>query len=272
MIQKSLEYYLSIWHLVLEEDSLQTPTGLIAKVQWNDKPCILKISQNAGDERTAPVLSHYDGMGAVKLMRSEGHASLLERAIPGTPLSELVFKEKDEKATRIICEVIQKLHSHQESSGVYLLLEDLGKGFQKYLKSGDQQIPRHLVDEAKMLYEKLVKTQNKPILLHGDLHHDNVLYDKTRGWLAIDPKGYIGEPAYEVGAFLRNPLKFPDLYQDLSQLNCRLDIICQNLGFNRERVIGWAFSQAVLAGVWCVENGSSPNRMVELARLFKEGF
>jgi streptomycin 6-kinase len=181
---------------------------------------------------------------------------------------DLVFKGKDEQATQILCEVIQKLHMNKMVSGTYPSLEDLGKGFQEYFKSGDRQISPDLVSEAESIYKNLIKTQGDKILLHGDLHHDNVLYDETRGWLAIDPKGYVGEPTYEVGAFLRNPLNLPNLYQDPSQLNRRLDIIGKNLGFNRERVLAWAFSQAVLAGIWCVEDGGSPDRMIGLANIF----
>lgn len=270
MIQNHLEEYLSRWNLILEETPLQTSTSLIAKVKWNNQHYVLKIAQDKGDERTASVLNHYDGTGAVKLILSEDHASLLERAIPGISLSELIFKGKDEQATQILCEVIQKLHSNKMFSGTYSSLEDLGKGFQDYFKSGDKQIPSDLTKEAEFIYYTLVKTQGRPTLLHGDLHQGNILYDEQRGWLAIDPKGYVGETAYEVGAFLRNPLNDHDLYEDPNQLHRRLDIICENLGFNRDRVLAWAFSQTVLAGIWCVEDGKSPERMVTLAKIFKK--
>ncbi len=123
--------------------------------------------------------------------------------------------------------------------------------------------------DTQSIYEELVKSQEKPILLHGDLHHDNVLYDEKKGWLSIDPKGYVGESLYEVGALLRNPLHYPEIFQNPERMKRRVSIICERLGFERERVISWAFSQAILAGIWSVEDGESPKWAVEGALAFK---
>ena len=65
------------------------------------------------------------------------------------------------------------------------------------------QIPKSLVYETKQIFFELTESQGKTLLLHGDLHHDNILFDKKRGWLAIDPKGIIGEAEIEVSAFLK---------------------------------------------------------------------
>lgn len=126
--------------------------------------------------------------------------------------------------------------------------------------------------EAESLYNNLQQSQNLPILLHGDLHQDNVLYDERRGWLAIDPKGYVGESAFEVGALLRNPLGYSELTQNQEFMKRRIEIICKRLAFDRNRVIRWAFSQAVLAGIWSVEDGKSPEWAVEIALAFKRWF
>ncbi|MBA3813321.1 MAG: phosphotransferase [Alphaproteobacteria bacterium] len=268
-MEDRLEHYLNLWHLTPEEAPLQTPTGLVAKVMWQNQPCILKISPEGGDEETASVLSHYDGQGAARLLQAEGRATLLERVIPGTHLSEFLIKGQDDQATHILCNVIEKLHSNQKFSGAYPTLEKLQEGFEKYLQSGDTQIPLALVKEAHFIYKKLVGSQETPILLHGDLHHDNVLYDEKRGWLAIDPKGYVGEPCYEVGAMLRNPLNCPPIAQNPERIRTRVSIICERLNFDRERVIGWAFSQAVLSGIWSVEDGESPEWSMGAAMAFK---
>jgi len=272
MLRKRLEDYISQWSLTLEGHPLQTPTGLVAKVRWDNQPCILKIAPDEGDEKTAVVLNHYDGNGAVWLYKSEGRVSLLERAIPGTPLSEMVKRGEDGQATHILCDVIQKLHSHKIFSGTYSSIEELSKGFTHYLESGDSQISGELVKEAESVYGELLKSQKQRVLLHGDLHHDNVLYDETRGWLAIDPKGYVGEAAFEVGALLRNPLGYSELIQSPEFIQRRVEIICERLGLDRKRVIGWAFSQAVLAGIWSVEDGKSPEWAMQIALAFKRWF
>src|SRR5438067_1309862 len=60
--------------------------------------------------------------------------------------------------------------------------------------------------QAEAIFAALLATQVAPVLLHGDLHHENILAAARQPWLAIDPKGVVGEPAYEAGALLRNPL------------------------------------------------------------------
>ena len=59
------------------------------------------------------------------------------------------------------------------------------------------------------VFFELCDSMADPVVLHGDLHHDNVLRSGYDNWLAIDPKGVVGEPAYETGALMRNP--FPGL-------------------------------------------------------------
>jgi len=267
---KDFDYFLKRWNVTLESPPLETNTSLVAKVNRHNQSYILKLSLEEGDEQTGAVLRYYDGRGAVRLIQEEGRATLLERALPGTPLSYLLRRGEDDKATFIFCEIIHKLHEKQTVIGYYPSVEDLQESFESYLLSGDLQISETLVREAQSLYQELVNSQKKVILLHGDLHHENVLYDEKRGWLAIDPKGYMGEPTYEIGAMLRNPLGYSHLYQHPEFLDRRVDIICETLGFDRERVVGWAFAQAVLAGIWSIEAGNSPNWFVEIAIAIKK--
>jgi len=95
----------------------------------------------------------------------------------------------------------------------------------------------------------------EPVLLHGDLHHDNILAAERQPWLAIDPKGLVGEPEYEVGALLRNPmpglLAIPHPERVLAR---RLDILAESLGFDRDRLRAWGLAQAVLAAWWSIED------------------
>jgi streptomycin 6-kinase len=60
-------------------------------------------------------------------------------------------------------------------------------------------LPRELVATAVSLFNELLPSQSEPVLLHGDLHHWNILRATRVPWLALDPKGVVGEPAYEVG-------------------------------------------------------------------------
>ena len=95
----------------------------------------------------------------------------------------------------------------------------------------------------------------EPVLLHGDLYHWNVLAAERQPWLALDPKSLVGEAAYEVGAWLRNPLPGlldrPDPGRLLAR---RVDQFTEELRFDRQRVIGWGVAQAILSAWWSIED------------------
>ena len=104
-------------------------------------------------------------------------------------------------------------------------------------------------------YLRLCGTQKNRRLLHGDLHHENVIFDDRRGWLAIDPKGVVGEIEYEIGAALRNPVDRPDLCASREILQRRIQIFEQALHLDTVRAVRWAFAQAVLSAIWSWEDG-----------------
>jgi streptomycin 6-kinase len=112
----------------------------------------------------------------------------------------------------------------------------------------------------------LLDSSRDQVLLHGDLHHMNILLGES-GWTAIDPKGVIGEPAFEVGALLLNPV--PDLLNEpgLREVQARrLDILSGVLDAERQRLAAWGFVRAVLSAIWSVEDGEDWNYAVEIAK------
>ena len=128
-------------------------------------------------------------------------------------------------------------------------------GFDRYLRSGDQRIPTSLVDDARARFASLASSQRRPRLLHGDLQHYNILFDTNRGWLAIDPKGVVGEVEYEVGAVLRNPAESPDLFASAETVARRVSQLSELLGIDPGRTLEWGYVQAVLSAIWCLEDG-----------------
>ncbi|HTG94026.1 MAG TPA: aminoglycoside phosphotransferase family protein, partial [Pyrinomonadaceae bacterium] len=112
-----------------------------------------------------------------------------------------------------------------------------------------------LVREAESVYRNLALSQRQTMLLHGDLHHYNVLFDSTRGWISIDPKGVVGELEYELGAIIRNPVELPDFYISRAVIERRLMQLTEALGLDYDRALRWTFAQAVLSAIWEVEDG-----------------
>ncbi len=81
------------------------------------------------------------------------------------------------------------------------------------------------------------------------------LFDAARDWLAIDPKGVIGELEYEVGAALRNPCEAPQVLAEPTVIRRRAARFARELGLDQARILSWAFALAVLAVIWAVEDG-----------------
>ena len=128
-------------------------------------------------------------------------------------------------------------------------------------------MPAPLVERAEALFAELLVSQAEPVLLHGDLHHYNVLAAGRRPWLAIDPKGVVGELAYDTGALLRNPVELLRTARPGKTLERRRDRLCERLDLDRARVTGWGISQAVLAAYWSLEDSG---RVWDEALLFAE--
>ena len=224
---------------------------------------MLKLSKNAGEVRA---LRQYNGEGFIRVIEADKEAFLLERAMPGRPLSELVRQGKDEEACHIWCDVVEKLQSQPDTKEDFPSIESLAKDF----NGPHHTLPHDLITEAREGMDTLLKSQSKPILLHGDLHHDNILYDEERGWLAIDQQGYKGESAYEVGTFFRNPREYPELCLNPEIIKRRLEIICERLGFDRKRMVAWGFCQAILAAIWSVEDGENPEWALNTAKVLRK--
>jgi streptomycin 6-kinase len=240
---------------VVVNQTLETESSLIGFGTRGDRPVVLKVLRRPGDEwRSGEILDAFAGNGVVRVYEYVEGAVLLERLIPGNSLVGIALNGGDDEATEILADVIQKMSSRQLVKAP-VAVEDWAKGFERYSGSGDDQIPKSLVEKGCRVYLELCGSQSSPRLLHGDLHHYNVLFDSDRGWLAIDPKGVVGEIEYEIGALLRNPYEKPELFARPSTVERRLERLASKLSLDFRRALAWGFAQAVLSAIWGVEDG-----------------
>jgi streptomycin 6-kinase len=235
---------------------------LVSARRSDGTPVILKVCSPGGEFRLQEhALRHFDGRGAVRLLASDerDEVLLMERCEPGTLLHALA---DDGAATRIAASVMHQLWRPLPADHPFPSITDWGMGFARLRKhyGGTGPFPAALVERAERLFADLSGSMTTPVLLHGDLHHDNILAAQ-RGWLAIDPKGVAGEPAYETGALLRNPspdlltLPHPEVI-----LARRIDQLCGELDLDRARVRDWGVAQAVLSAWWSVEDHGQPGK------------
>ena len=131
----------------------------------------------------------------------------------------------------------------------------------------DGPLPRDLVDRAANVFVDLCAGAPR-VLLHGDLHHDNILRSDREGWLAIDPFGVRGDPGFEAGALLYNP--DPERHDDtlLGLVPARVEQLADGLGQPVDRIVAWGFVMAVLSEVWTTEGDGVPGgRPLDVAQL-----
>lgn len=205
-------------------------------------------------------LRHFNGRGVVRLLDANAARGvlLLERLQPGRMLLEV---DDDDRATRIAAGVMEALWRPPPAEHPFPSVGAWAKGLRRLRQTfgGVGPYPQQLVETAESLFRELLASQDEPVLLHGDLHHYNILSAQRAPWLAIDPKGVVGEPAYEVGALLRNPLDLtqrPDLAGILAR---RVDILTETLGVERARIVGWGAAVSVLSAWWSYEDAGQLN-------------
>jgi len=252
---KRVEERVHEWNIVVQ-DTLETHSSFLAFGTRDDKPVVLKVLRQPGDEwRCGAVLDSFEARGMVRVYEYIDGAVLLERLSPGTSLAAIALDGRDEEATEIIADTIRRMSNSSDSPKGFATVEDWGNGFQRYLASGDNQIARGLVEKGQHLYSELCSSQQAIRLLHGDLQHYNILLDVERGWTAIDPKGVIGEIEFEIGASLRNPYESPEAFASAQAVCKRLMIYESKLKLDVNRALKWGFAQAVLSAIWTVEDG-----------------
>jgi streptomycin 6-kinase len=231
-------------------------------IRTDGTPVVFKAGMHEDTLTEIQALWHCDGHGMAQLIEAdlERGAFVLERLTPGV---SLVGMQDDERATAIAAEVMLELWRGPAGAvpagHSFPHIGDWIAGMQRmraHFGGATGPFPRALVEEAESLFAELLASQAAPVLLHGDLHHDNILSAGRAPWLAIDPKGVVGEPAYEVGALLRNwqPTLFamPDPGGVTAR---RVDHLAEMLGIDRYRIRGWGLAQAVLSAWWTIEDG-----------------
>jgi streptomycin 6-kinase len=230
--------------------------NLVFFARRGDQDVVLKLGV-PNNELTSEItaLGFFAGRGAVRPLESdaESGALLLERLEPGRLLVEVT---DDEQAMHIAADVMQALWRPAPSDPALIQLESWFKGFEN-LRSryggGTGPLSSALVERAEadvttFFGEPYVKT-----LLHGDLHHFNILQSGDR-WLAIDPKGVVGPAAYEVGPLLLNPWGAKGLGPDIGRVtDRRIEILADRLRVDKKRLREWGIAHAVLSAIWSLE-------------------
>lgn len=212
-------------------------------------------------------LRHWDGDGAVRVYESDLDAgvALLEHVEPGDPIISL----DDGAATQIAAHLMRRLAAHPSpASHAFPTIEYWGRAFEELRARHDGTsgpLPADIFARGEALYAELAATQAAPVLLHGDLHHWNILSATRESWLVIDPHGVVGEPAFEAGAWMRNPVRHPRIHASATEVRALLDrrlrTFAETLGIDRRRLRDWSIAIACLSAAWSDESNHTDHAM-----------
>lgn len=252
-----LEKLAALWDFRLRYPLPDLTYSFVALVEFNQngKTAILKAAPATGKlgpeikwleafKRDVPAILQHD---------ENYNAFLMEHITPGISVKHLVKQGEDENATRVICQTIKDLHAEQVPRNHFKSVVDLGED----ILSLQGYVDKRLISKAQGLFIDLSADKTTHTLLHGDLHHDNILQSGA-GWKVIDPHGYFGDAAAEVGALIYNPLDaFPQDKPLKKIIDRRLKILAEMLPYDAQRMRAWAFCWAMLSAAWDIMGGET---------------
>jgi streptomycin 6-kinase len=261
------------WRLTHVQHVQNLSYNFVAFADRGDVQVVLKIGlPNRETKSEMAALRLFNGEGACRLIDydEEKYWMLLERLQPGVMLSKL---EDDQEATHIAADVMQKIWRPAPEDETFIRLSDWFDGLKRLramFNGGTGPLHENLVNRVERSVKDFFIENHKPVLMHGDFHHFNIL-SSERGWLIIDPKGVIGPAGYELGPFLINP--WGDLLEGKNYRGItrrRIDILHEWLGFERERIREWGLAHAVLSAWWSIEEHGDWRYAARFAEMIAE--
>lgn len=220
----------------------------VAPVECRDgSEAILKIGLPHPEARfEAHALRVLDGDGAVRLLRAsdDGFSLLLERCRPGMALWDVPAEDADAIAATLLA----RLWHPPGPDAPFDSVTDTVAGWLHDMPriAGASGYGADVAARAVACGQLLAASQPPEVLLHGDFHPGNVLASQREPWLVIDPKPFVGDPAFDLAQWLHNrsiaALRSPDPVAVI-----RLQIACfaRRLALDPARIAGWAFVKAV---------------------------
>lgn len=261
--------WLNRWGLTQDGEPFETHTSqlLPVVVAKDGQKAILKITDDDSERIGCELMVWWNGNGAAKVLAHAAGAILLERATGTGSLADMSWTGNDAQACRIICHAASRLHLTRNASTPALTplhhwFRDLAPAAKKH---------GGILTRCAAVANILLSSPHDEVVLHGDLHHSNILDFGTRGWLAIDPKGLVGERGFDFANIFTNPdLAEPTRYVAIlpERFTQRVNIVSEIARIERQRLLMWIVAWCGLSSVWFLQEGDSatvPLRIAELA-------
>lgn len=261
-LQRTLNPWLARWDLVPDGVPFATHTSVLLPVRATGEPAMLKIATAPEEARGAAILAWWQGEGAARVLALEGEALLMERATGPRSLAQMAASGDDATATRLLCATVARLHAPRPDPPAAAV--PLARWFADLAPIAARE--GGILAQAHAAANHLLATQREVTILHGDLHHGNVLDFGARGWRAIDPKGLYGERGFDFANIFCNP--DAALATAPGRLTRQADLVAEIAEIERARLLQWVLAYAGLSAAWSMDDGDDPSlarRVAELA-------
>ena len=253
--------HLKRWNLSPDGEPVATRSSDLLPVRLDGVPAMLKVARSEEERRGAGLMIWWNGDGATRVLAQEGDALLLERATGSRSLSQMAHGGNDDEASRIICGVAAKLH--RQRGGAPADLVPLANWFAEL----EPAAAKHggILAEAAGAARGLLADPHDIRVLHGDLHHGNILDFGQHGWLAIDPKGLIGERGFDFANIFCNPDY--EIATGPGRLARQASVVAEAARLDRARLLRWILAYAGLSAAWTIGEGGDAKLASTVAAL-----
>ncbi|WP_093426354.1 MULTISPECIES: aminoglycoside phosphotransferase family protein [unclassified Pseudomonas] len=253
------EPYVRQWNLRADGEPIITPGSRLLPVRHGTKPAMLKIALDAEEKIGNQLMTWWDGDGAAQVYAHAGDALLMERAEGPRSLLHMAMHGEDDEASRIICAAVARLHVPRPAPLPPLV--DMRACFRSLPRAA--RLYGGMFEHCQHVAEHLVSTPRDEAVLHGDIHHNNILDFGPRGWLAIDPKRVMGERTFDYANLICNP-DLPSV-TDPARFTRQVRLVADVAGLERQRLLLWVLAFAGLSAAWFLEDGHQQSAAGQLA-------
>ncbi|HEV2499484.1 MAG TPA: aminoglycoside phosphotransferase family protein [Terriglobia bacterium] len=254
--------YIALWGLTPDGVPIFTHSSKLLPVRWKGRPAMLKIAESEEERAGGSLMVMWAGQGTARVLAHDDDALLMERAAGTASLADLARKGDDDTASRIICDVVAKLHSHRHGSSLNSVVP-----LDRWFRELEPAAARHggVLTAAAETAHHLLATSQEIVILHGDIHHGNILDFGVRGWLAIDPKGLRGERGFDYANLFCNPDRKTATAS--GRLARQIEVVAQAAGLPCIRLLQWVLAYSGLSAAWTLSTGKTPEIALTVAEL-----
>lgn len=263
-VMSDLELYANKWKLEIERfvDYYSVNCIFICRSELFG-PAVLKIGRPWNEVRTeVNLLREYGGGRFCSVFDWDlEHGVILEEYIhPGSRLRE---EPSLEKRLSVFSNLFIGLHIPSSQSELYPTYYEWVNRITEYMsKKEDYKELYKLMRKAEAICSSLCRDYSKKLLLHGDLHHDNILLGENNQYRIIDPKGVIGDPIFDIPRFILNEFYgLDDVPYDIysSHVETISSYFQKSIGVPMDVIQKCVFVETTMANCWNVENNEEPN-------------